>query len=139
MRAAVLRRGAIVVDDIPELPPPGPGEILVETVAAGICGSDLHVRRHVQEFVDVNRAIGNDGQLFDPDRDVVLRDELAFRVLATGTRSHAFQGRRPRCRLSHGGRRPGRAENRRYSNEIQAASENEWSSTRVQPCRCRKV
>ena len=85
MRAAVLRRGAIVVDDIPEPPPPGPGEILVETVAAGICGSDLHVRRHVQEFVDVNRAIGNDGQLFDPDRDVVLGHELAFRVLATGT------------------------------------------------------
>ena len=83
MRAAVLRQGAIVVDDIPEPPPPGPGEILVETVAAGICGSDLHVRRHVQEFVDVNRAIGNDGQLFDPERDVVLGHELSFRVLAT--------------------------------------------------------
>jgi threonine dehydrogenase-like Zn-dependent dehydrogenase len=84
MRAAVLRHGAIVVDDVPEPPAPGPGEILVETVAAGICGSDLHVRRHVHEFVDVNRSIGNDGQLFDPGRDVVLGHELSFRVLRTG-------------------------------------------------------
>src|SRR3954447_22068673 len=91
MRAAVLRSGSIVVDEVPEPPRPGPGEILVETVAAGICGSDLHVRRHVQEFVDVNRAIGNVRQLFDPDRDVVLGHELSFRVLSTGPGVTALQ------------------------------------------------
>ena len=43
MRAAVLRQGRIVVDDVPE-PQPGPGQVLVETIACGICGSDLHCR-----------------------------------------------------------------------------------------------
>ena len=41
MRAAVLRGKEIVVGDVAE-PEPGPGEVLVRTLACGICGSDLH-------------------------------------------------------------------------------------------------
>jgi threonine dehydrogenase-like Zn-dependent dehydrogenase len=41
MRAAVMREGRLVVDDVLD-PVPGPGEILVRTIACGICGSDLH-------------------------------------------------------------------------------------------------
>jgi threonine dehydrogenase-like Zn-dependent dehydrogenase len=41
MRAAVMRKGALVVDEVEDLRP-GPGQILVKTLACGICGSDLH-------------------------------------------------------------------------------------------------
>ena len=40
MRAAIFRNGEIVVDQMPE-PKPGPGQVLVRTLACGICGSDL--------------------------------------------------------------------------------------------------
>jgi 2-desacetyl-2-hydroxyethyl bacteriochlorophyllide A dehydrogenase len=43
MRALVVREpGRYAVEDLPE-PAPGPGEVLVEVAAAGICGSDLEL------------------------------------------------------------------------------------------------
>ena len=42
MRAAILTGGKIETGEIPA-PEPGPGEVLVKTLACGICGSDLHV------------------------------------------------------------------------------------------------
>jgi (R,R)-butanediol dehydrogenase / meso-butanediol dehydrogenase / diacetyl reductase len=43
MRAAVyVGDGRIAVDDVP-VPEPGPGQVLVEVAACGICGSDLHL------------------------------------------------------------------------------------------------
>ena len=45
MRAAIFRNGEIVVDTLPE-PRPGRGQVLVKTLACGICGSDLHARKH---------------------------------------------------------------------------------------------
>jgi threonine dehydrogenase-like Zn-dependent dehydrogenase len=84
MRAVVLRDGELVVDDVPEPPPPGPGQLLVETVACGICGSDLHTKSHTDQFLSANRAVGNLAQVFDPGRDVVMGHELSFRVLQTG-------------------------------------------------------
>lgn len=41
MRAVVLRKGRLTLDEIAE-PVPGPGQVLVRTLANGICGSDLH-------------------------------------------------------------------------------------------------
>ncbi|MDQ1423269.1 MAG: hypothetical protein QOD72_767 [Acidimicrobiaceae bacterium] len=46
MRGSVLRGGRIVYrDDLPE-PVPGPGQVLVDIKACGICGSDLHFAKH---------------------------------------------------------------------------------------------
>ena len=47
MRAAIFRNGEIVVDTLPE-PKPAAGQVLVKTLACGICGSDLHARKHAQ-------------------------------------------------------------------------------------------
>lgn len=55
MKAAVLRSGKIVVDNI-ESPKPGEGEVLVKTLACGICGSDLHTLNHVVLSFELNRA-----------------------------------------------------------------------------------
>jgi threonine dehydrogenase-like Zn-dependent dehydrogenase len=48
MRAAVLRNKRMEVGDIP-VPEPGPGEVLVKTLACGICGSDLHIFHRAQQ------------------------------------------------------------------------------------------
>jgi len=57
MGAAVMRNGAIVVDDVPA-PVPQAGEVLVKILACGICGSDLHVLQHIAEReIDVDPLI----------------------------------------------------------------------------------
>ena len=84
MRAVVLRDGELVVDDVPEPPAPAPGQLLVETVACGICGSDLHTKSHTEQFLAANQAVGNLAQVFDPSRDVIMGHELSFRVLEVG-------------------------------------------------------
>src|SRR5689334_6084534 len=50
MRAAIFRGGEIVVDTLPE-PVPGAGQVLVKSLACGICGSDLHARKHAHHMV----------------------------------------------------------------------------------------
>lgn len=44
MLAAVTRSpGELVLDDVPEPGPPGPGEVVLRPEAVGICGSDIHL------------------------------------------------------------------------------------------------
>src|SRR5438876_9822199 len=57
MRAAVMRNARLLVDTLPE-PVPGPGEVLVRTLACGICGSDLHALKHAPMMVEVARVSG---------------------------------------------------------------------------------
>jgi len=51
MRAAVMRNKKLIVDEMPA-PEPGPGEVLVKTLACGICGSDLHALKHADKMVE---------------------------------------------------------------------------------------
>jgi threonine dehydrogenase-like Zn-dependent dehydrogenase len=83
MRAAILRQGRMVVDDVPD-PRPGPGQVLVETIACGICGSDLHTVDHAAPMVTAAREAGVDALAFDPDRDLVMGHELAVRAIELG-------------------------------------------------------
>ena len=55
MRAAIFRNGEIVVEMLPE-PKPLAGQVLVKTLACGICGSDLHARKHAHRMVELNKA-----------------------------------------------------------------------------------
>lgn len=82
MRAAVLRDSRLVVGDVPE-PTAGPGEVLVETLACGICGSDLHIYQQLEKLVAAARAAGRPF-MFDVERDVVMGHEFSARVLECG-------------------------------------------------------
>ena len=82
MRAAVMRRKKLVVDDIPT-PEPGPGEVLVKTLACGICGSDLHALKHAEKLVDVAKRTSG-AFIMDPDRDVVMGHEFSAEILDYG-------------------------------------------------------
>jgi threonine dehydrogenase-like Zn-dependent dehydrogenase len=82
MRAAVMREARLVVDTLPD-PVPGPGEVLVRTLACGICGSDLHALRYAPRLVEAARESGLPFTL-DPARDVVMGHEFCAEVLDFG-------------------------------------------------------
>jgi len=75
-----MRQGTIQVADVPE-PRPGPGEVLVRTLACGICGSDLHVLQHTHKFAEQSGGIGGG---IDPDRDLVMGHEFCAEILEYG-------------------------------------------------------
>jgi threonine dehydrogenase-like Zn-dependent dehydrogenase len=82
MRAAVMRRSKLVVDTVPD-PEPGPGEVLVKTLACGICGSDLHALKHADLLVESARESGVPF-VMDPARDVVMGHEFCAEVMDYG-------------------------------------------------------
>src|ERR1700758_4190693 len=81
MRAAIFRNGEIVVDTLPG-PKPGPGQVLVKTLACGICGSDLHARKHAHRMVDMAKLVGR--KPMDLSRDVVFGHEFCCEIVDHG-------------------------------------------------------
>ena len=57
MKAVVCHQTKLEVADVPD-PVPGPGQVLLEVIRAGICGSDLHARKHADQLADLASAIG---------------------------------------------------------------------------------
>lgn len=82
MRAAIARRGHMVVEDVPE-PVPGSGDALVEVKACGICGSDLHTLHHADSLLAVAELGGAESQ-FDPNADFVMGHEYSAEVVELG-------------------------------------------------------
>ncbi|MEG9862557.1 MAG: zinc-binding dehydrogenase [Parvularculales bacterium] len=82
MRAAIYRKGSLVVDTLPD-PRPEAGQVVVKTLSCGICGSDLHALHHAMHMVDVSRRSGQ-GTVFDAERDVVFGHEFCAEVLDFG-------------------------------------------------------
>lgn len=82
MRAAVARRGQMVVDDVAD-PVPAAGEVLVAVRACGICGSDLHTLRHAHSMLALASMTGAE-DAFDPDADFVMGHEFCGEVLELG-------------------------------------------------------
>ena len=75
----------MVVEELPDLVP-GPGQVLVEPIACGICGSDLHTVDHAHDLVAAAVAAGVESFTagFDPDVDLVMGHELSCRVTGLG-------------------------------------------------------
>jgi threonine dehydrogenase-like Zn-dependent dehydrogenase len=82
MRAAVMRSQKLVVADVP-IPEPGSGEVLVKTLACGICGSDLHALRHAEKLVEASRLAGS-AFTMDLSRDVVMGHEFCAEIVEHG-------------------------------------------------------
>ena len=82
MRAAIFRNGEIVVDTMAE-PVPGAGQVLVRTLACGICGSDLHARKHAHRMVEMSRFFPSRKPM-DLSRDVVFGHEFCCEIVDYG-------------------------------------------------------
>jgi len=83
MRAAIFRNGELVVDELPE-PKPGEGQVVVKTLACGICGSDLHAFHHMDKMVDAGKRSGS-AMMMDPAKDIVFGHEFCAEILDYGT------------------------------------------------------
>jgi threonine dehydrogenase-like Zn-dependent dehydrogenase len=94
MRAVVMRNNTLVVESIPD-PIPGPGEVLVKTLACGICGTDLHALQFAGILGAGSRSSGGVFAI-DPNRDIVMGHEFCAEILdyGPGTRKRFKPGTR---------------------------------------------
>jgi threonine dehydrogenase-like Zn-dependent dehydrogenase len=82
MKAVVCEQGELSVREVDD-PRPGPGQVLLEVVRCGICGSDLHARHHADDVADAAAAIGFP-DLMRREQAVVMGHEFSGRVLEYG-------------------------------------------------------
>src|SRR3954466_2345502 len=83
MRAVVRRNKQLVCDEIGELTP-AEGQVLVKTLACGICGSDLHGLHHMEHMIARSRPGGGRANGFDPSADTVFGHEFCAEILDHG-------------------------------------------------------
>jgi threonine dehydrogenase-like Zn-dependent dehydrogenase len=87
MKAALLRAGQVVVDDVPD-PAPSLGQVLVSVRACGICGSDLHFVKHGREMLGLAEQMGGVPDFGDVrttlEKDVFMGHEFCGEVLDVG-------------------------------------------------------
>jgi threonine dehydrogenase-like Zn-dependent dehydrogenase len=86
MKAVVARNKGLVVDEWPD-PQPKEGEVLVKTLACGICGSDLHALRHGDHMVDMANRAGGGVLSYNPKKDLVFGHEFCAEILDHGPKS----------------------------------------------------
>ncbi len=79
MRAAVLRNEAIEVRDTAD-PTPGAGQVLVRSLACGICASDIHFMDHPGADADDDSGLSD----HDVDADIVMGHEYCAEVVDYG-------------------------------------------------------
>jgi threonine dehydrogenase-like Zn-dependent dehydrogenase len=88
MRATIMRDRKLVVDTLPD-PEPGPGQVLVKTLACGICGSDLHMLKHADQMLAVGERAAPGPPPMDLSRDVVMGHEFCGEILSHGANTSA--------------------------------------------------
>ena len=57
MKAVTCRHGRLEVQDLPD-PTPAPGQVRLEVVRCGICGSDLHARHGIDDWAEMSIKAG---------------------------------------------------------------------------------
>lgn len=83
MKAVVRRQDGLAVDTV-EDPVPGRRQVLVRTLACGICGSDLHMHHHCDSILPQWKRALPASVFFDPQQDVVFGHEFCAEVLDYG-------------------------------------------------------
>jgi len=81
MRAAVTRGGELVVGTVDD-PSPGPGHVVARSLAAGICGSDLHALADFTHFTALMDRVGVPH--LDPTADAVFGHEFCAELVDHG-------------------------------------------------------
>ncbi len=83
MKAVVCLEEKLTVEDLPE-PEPGPGQVLVEVLRCGICGSDLHLRHNCDHMKALAGRLGYDEQFPNRSDPIVFGHEFCCEVLEYG-------------------------------------------------------
>src|SRR6201998_848061 len=85
MKTVTCTNAKLEVVDQPT-PTPGKGQLLIEVLRCGICGSDLHARHHCDELADVMVESGYDA-FMRSDQHVVFGHEFCGEVVDYGPRT----------------------------------------------------
>ncbi|TKB46321.1 zinc-binding dehydrogenase [Thalassotalea mangrovi] len=98
MQSVLLENGKLAVNTI-DKPTPGPGQVLVKSLACGICGSDLHITRHTDEVYDVYKTLGVMDASIQDDPGILLGHEFVAEVVSYGpeTKQSMAPGARVTC------------------------------------------
>ena len=83
MKAVVCQNAELRVVDLPE-PVPAKEQVLLDVVRCGICGSDLHMRHHCDEFKAVVSKVGLGPIMPSSSDPVVFGHEFCAEVLEYG-------------------------------------------------------
>ncbi len=81
MRAAVTRGGRLVVGDVAD-PVPSSGHVVVRSLSAGICGSDLHALGDFRHFTGLMESVGVPA--LDSEADCVFGHEFCAEIVEHG-------------------------------------------------------
>lgn len=85
MRAVVCRHAGLSVEELPE-PDPGPGQLRLEVLRCGICGSDLHARDGIDAWADVAGRMGYE-RMARSDTPFVMGHEFSGAVAEHGPKT----------------------------------------------------
>jgi threonine dehydrogenase-like Zn-dependent dehydrogenase len=90
MKAVTVRAAELRVEDVDD-PTPERGQLVLDVVRCGICGSDLHARHHADTLADIGAEIGYDGLMRSSQR-VVLGHEFSGVVTERGKGTRLAEG-----------------------------------------------
>ncbi|MFC7446917.1 zinc-binding dehydrogenase [Rhodococcus daqingensis] len=82
MKAVLCTDARLRVSEVP-VPTPGTGQVLIDVLRCGICGSDLHARVHCDEMADLAAETGYDG-FMRSHQDIVLGHEFCGEIVEYG-------------------------------------------------------
>jgi threonine dehydrogenase-like Zn-dependent dehydrogenase len=85
VRAVTCRHAELEVQDLPD-PKPAAGQVLLEVVRCGICGSDLHARTGIDDWADVSVKMGY-RRFGRSDQSLVFGHEFSGNVAEYGTKT----------------------------------------------------
>lgn len=90
MKAVTVTRSALSVEEV-AAPRPERGQLVLDVVRCGICGSDLHARHHADAVADIAAEIGYDG-FMRTAQSVVLGHEFSGVVAERGAGTRLAEG-----------------------------------------------
>ncbi|MBU3071409.1 zinc-binding dehydrogenase [Aestuariicella sp. G3-2] len=83
MNSLVMRDGGIHLETA-DIPVPASGQVLVKSLACGICGSDLHLTRHYKEIFAFYQKLGLMSSQQDEHTEVMLGHEYCAEIVSYG-------------------------------------------------------
>ncbi len=90
MKAMVLRGKALKVEEV-EMPVAGPGEVLAKVLACGICGSDLHAAKYMDDMLAASRLSGRTAwDTLDGIEPIVMGHEFCAEIVEAGPGAEAW-------------------------------------------------
>jgi len=86
----VLRGKNLAIEEV-ERPVPGPNQVLAKVLACGICGSDLHAAKYMDDMIAASRMSGRTAwDTLDQSQGMVMGHEFVAEIVEAGEGAEAW-------------------------------------------------